>query len=72
MPGRRNVVECIVGLGLLTPARYTVYEGGSDRVIRGVCSSERGVSSEGSAGGRLGAKVFTRNKVPRVMDMKAR
>ena len=28
MPGRRNVVEVIVGLGLLTPARYTVHEGG--------------------------------------------
>ena len=49
-----------------------VYEGGSARVSRGVCSSERGVSSGGSAGGRLGAKVFTRNKVPRVMDIKAR
>ena len=72
MPGRRNVVECIVCLGLLTPARYTVYEWRSARVSGGGCSSERGVSSEGSAGGRLGAKVFTRNKVPRVMDMKAR
>jgi len=72
VPGRRNVVEVIVGLGLLTPARYTVHKGGSAWVSRGVCSSKRGVGSGGSVGGRLGVKVFTRNKVPRVMDMKAR
>ena len=42
MLGRRNVVECIVGLGLLTPARYTVHEGGSTRGGRSGCSSKRG------------------------------
>ena len=53
MLGKRNVVESNEGLGLLTPARYTVHEGGSTRGGRSVCSNERGVKRAGRAGGRL-------------------